>query len=319
MELGTIIYWALISIGGIIGLLWILSGLFTTDQQTVRIVQTFGKFSRVGAAGLNFKLPAPFQTVTKAISLRVMQLDLAEQTKTSNDVFVTIHASVQYHINPERVVDAHYKLADPAAQIKAHVSNGIRAKVPAMTLAEVFQGKDEIAKYVKEELVQTMAGYGFIIDDVLVPNVAPDDKVVQEMNNKFASEQAKVTATNEAEAAYTRRVRAAEADGKEMEEHGKGVAKQRLAISEGARDALKKLEEAGLTPEQATRYQLVLQWLDTQRSLAEKGNTKVIFTNQSPGALGELDAQIGAALMQSQEAAGAPKPAKEAGSAANAA
>jgi regulator of protease activity HflC (stomatin/prohibitin superfamily) len=55
------------------------------------------------------------------------------------------------------VQDAHYKLEDPEAQIKPHVSDGIRAKVPAMTLAEVFEGKDEIAKYVKAELVATMA------------------------------------------------------------------------------------------------------------------------------------------------------------------
>lgn len=303
-DFGIILTWAAWIVGGIFLLFWLSTCVFTVKQQTVRIVETFGKFSRVAGAGLNFKLPAPFQTVSGEESLRILQLDLEEQSKTKNDVFVNTHASIQYHVDPDRVQDAHYKLEDPEAQIKAHVSNGIRAKVPAMTLAEVFEGKDEIAKYVKAELVATMATYGYIIDDVLVPNVAPDAKVVAEMNAKFASEQAKVTATNEAEADYTRRVRAAEAVAREMEEQGKGVALQRKAIADGARDALKSLESAGLNAEQASRYQMVIQWLDTLRALGDKAGSKVIFTNTGPASLHDLENQLSTALMQAAEASG---------------
>ncbi len=58
-----------------------------------------------------------------------------------------------------------------------------------MTLTEVFERKDDIANRVRTELVHVMGHYGYIIDDVLVPNVQPDNKVVQAMNEKNASEQ----------------------------------------------------------------------------------------------------------------------------------
>ena len=44
-------------------LVW--STVFTIKPEEVGVVQTFGKFSRVASPGLQFKLPAPIQMVTK--------------------------------------------------------------------------------------------------------------------------------------------------------------------------------------------------------------------------------------------------------------
>ena len=47
------------------------------------------------------------------------------ETKTKDNVFVTIPISVQNRVRPEKVYDAFYKLSDPMQQIQAYVEQVI--------------------------------------------------------------------------------------------------------------------------------------------------------------------------------------------------
>jgi regulator of protease activity HflC (stomatin/prohibitin superfamily) len=57
--------------------------------------------------------------------LRVNQITLTMETKTKDNVFVTIPISVQNRVRPEKVYDAFYKLSDPMQQIQAYVEQVI--------------------------------------------------------------------------------------------------------------------------------------------------------------------------------------------------
>ncbi len=64
---------------------------------------------------------SPFiDQVSKPVACAISQLDLQEPTKTKNDVFCELFASVLYHRDPDKVVDSFHQLADPEAQIRAH-------------------------------------------------------------------------------------------------------------------------------------------------------------------------------------------------------
>src|ERR1700712_2307319 len=106
---------------------------------------------------------AEVATVSGRVSLRVNQISLTMETKTKDNVFVTIPISVQNRVRPERVFDAYYKLADPVAQIKSYVEQVILGHVPSMTLDEVFASQAGIAAAVKKELDADMAGFGYKI------------------------------------------------------------------------------------------------------------------------------------------------------------
>src|SRR5262245_23033621 len=111
--------------------------LFTVNTSQVAIITRFGKFQRVATDGLNWKWPI-IDVVAGRVSLRVNQISLTMETKTKDNVFVTIPISVQNQVRPERVFDAFYKLSNPAAQIQAYVEQVILGHVPGMTLDEVF-------------------------------------------------------------------------------------------------------------------------------------------------------------------------------------
>ena len=69
---------------------------------------------------LLYLILASFSTVRSAeVALRVNQITLTMETRTKDNVFVSIPISVQNRVRPERVYDAYYKLSDPVAQIKS--------------------------------------------------------------------------------------------------------------------------------------------------------------------------------------------------------
>src|SRR5271157_3559593 len=104
------------AIVGILVLGTILGSFFTVSTAQVAVITRFGKFLRVAEAGLNWKRPF-FDSVAGMVSLRVNQITLTMETKTKDNVFVTIPISVQNRVRPEKVYDAFYKLSDPVAQI----------------------------------------------------------------------------------------------------------------------------------------------------------------------------------------------------------
>src|SRR5580704_11173800 len=127
--------WTLFAIVAFFLLVAILGSFFTVRTAEVAVITRFGKFLRVADPGLNWKRPF-FDTIAGRVSLRVNQITLTMETKTKDNVFVTIPISVQNRVRPEKVYDAFYKLANPTQQIQAYVEQVILGHVPGMTLDE---------------------------------------------------------------------------------------------------------------------------------------------------------------------------------------
>jgi len=72
----------------IIGIFFLLfASFFIVKQQTIAIVERFGKFSRDYGAGINIKIPF-VDKIAGRVNLRIQQLDVIVETKTKDDVFV---------------------------------------------------------------------------------------------------------------------------------------------------------------------------------------------------------------------------------------
>ena len=94
--------------------------MFTVNTAQVAVITRFGKFRRVAADGLNWKWPI-IDTIAGRVSLRVNQIKLTMETKSLDNVFVSIPISVQTRVRSEAVYDAFYKLSDPVAQIQSYL------------------------------------------------------------------------------------------------------------------------------------------------------------------------------------------------------
>lgn len=303
LSVFAILSWIGLGLLGIILLVGLLGMFYSTGPQEMRIIKRLGKAIDVSRENSGLKVKAPFiDSVSEPISLAVQTHPVSERSKTKDDTFVTVTAAIQYKRNPDKLIDSYYRLSDPKVQIETHVGNAIRLRVPTLNLSEVFND-DGLKTHAKTELQETLSEYGWIITDVLISSVQPDDVVVRALNDKYASEQRKVTAKNEADADYLKVTRAAEARAKEMELHGQGLSSQRVEIGKGFAGSIEMLKRAGVPEEQASRQVALVQYMDTLKALADKGAVKVVFANSSPGGFAEIEQGIARALMVSHETA----------------
>jgi regulator of protease activity HflC (stomatin/prohibitin superfamily) len=300
-----VLFLIVLGIIAVIVLSLVLGSFFTVNTAQVAIITRFGKFLRVAEPGLNWKVPY-FDSVTGTVSLRVNQITLTMETKTKDNVFVTIPISVQNRVRPEKVYDAYYKLSDPVAQIKSYVEQVILGHVPGMTLDEVFASQSSIAAAVKLELDADMATFGYEIVNVLVTDIVPDAKVKSAMNDINAAQREQVAANARGEAEKILVVKKAEAEAESKALQGQGIANQRKAIIEGLQTSVEQFQKAveGASSKEVMQLVLVTQYFDTLKSIGESGKSNTLFLAHSPAAVKDVSEQILQSMLVAERANG---------------
>lgn len=266
---------------------------FTVQQQKVAIIERLGKFQKLALPGLNFR--APFlDHVVGYVNLRIQQLDVHVETKTKDNVFVNIMVSVQYHVLPDKIFEAYYRLENPVHQIQAYVFDVVRAKVPNIHLDDLFSKKDEIAIDVRQELHETMSGLGYDILKALVTDIQPDANVKNAINEINTAQRLREAAQEKAEADKIMRVKQAEAEAQASILHGKGIAGQRQAIIEGLGQSVEDLQKASpkLKSTEIMEMVLVIQYLDMLREVGSSSKTNTLFMNHAPQSVQDIGQQI---------------------------
>lgn len=300
-----VVFMILLAFVAIIALTLVLGSFFTVNTAQVAVITRFGKFLRVADPGLNWKVPY-LDSVAGMVSLRVNQISLTMETKTRDNVFVTIPISVQNRVRPEKVYDAFYKLSDPTAQIKSYVEQVILGHVPGMTLDEVFASQSSIAAAVKQELDADMATFGFEIVNVLVTDIVPDAKVKSAMNDINAAQREQVAANARGEAEKILVVKKAEAEAESKALQGQGIANQRKAIIEGLQVSIEQFQKVvdGASSKDVMQLVMVTQYFDTLKSIGESDKTNTLFLSHSPGSVKEVSEQIMESMLVAQRANG---------------
>jgi regulator of protease activity HflC (stomatin/prohibitin superfamily) len=282
-----------IVIGVIVAIVLIALAIFVVRQQTFAVVERWGKFSRVAAPGVNFKIPIA-ERVAGRVSIRVQELNVKIRTKTSDNVFVDLLIAVQYFVDgQDKVWDAFYKLTDPKQQMESWIFDNVRAKVPTMSLDSVFENKDEIAKEIEDSLGVRLSEYGYKLVRALVNDIQPDKGVADAMNEINRQQRLRVAAEYEGEAKKIIVIKEAEADARSKELSGEGIAKQRIAIVAGLRESVKDASDAlGVDPQSVMTLVLMTQYYDMLTDVGKNADTNTILLPHSPGAVGDLREQI---------------------------
>ena len=279
----------------ILGIL--ISMLYVVRQQSVAIVERFGRYQKIATSGIHMRLPFGIDKIAARIQLRLLQSEIVVETKTKDNVFVMMNVATQYRVNEQNVTDAYYKLMRPEAQIKSYIEDALRSSVPKLTLDELFEKKDEIALEVQHQVAEEMTTYGYIIVKTLITKVEPDAEVKQSMNEINAAQRKRVAAQELAEADKIKIVTAAEAEAEKDRLHGVGIAQQRKAIVDGLAESIAELKEAnvGMSEEQIMSILLTNQYLDTLNTFAAKGN-QTLFLPNNPNGVDDIRTQILSAL-----------------------
>ena len=276
----------------------VISSLYVVKQQSVAIIERFGRYQKISDSGIHMRAPFGIDKIAARVQLRVLQSEIVVETKTQDNVFVTMNVATQYRVNESNVKDAYYKLMRPESQIKSYIEDALRSSVPKLTLDELFEKKDEIALEVQKQVAEEMSTYGYIIVKTLITKVEPDAEVKQSMNEINAAQRKRVAAQELAEADKIKIVTAAEAEAEKDRLHGVGIAEQRKAIVDGLADSIKELKGANveLTEEQIMSILLTNQYLDTLNNFADKQGNNTIFLPANPNGVEDIRTHILSAL-----------------------
>lgn len=246
------------------------------------IVQTFGKFSRVAAPGLNFYIP--FIQNICVVDNRLQQKNFQFEAFTADNVSTHLGIAVQFQVEPEDSEKAFFSMSDPYQQINAFIENVVRSEVPKITLLDLFKQQDNISNSVHNSLSDMMKKYGYKICNTLIVSVDPAFKVKEAMNQVYESEQLKIVAKNQADASYISQVRDAEADRDRKILQGQGISGQRLEILKGYEQGVDEMaQKLGITSKDVVDFVLSTQHLDAIERIGTSNNTKTIFLDHKPG------------------------------------
>ena len=273
-------------------------GWFKVKQQTVAIIERFGKFSTIKRPGLRWRVPLIDQIVARP-SMRQQELDVPVTTITKDKVSVVVHTSVQYRINPDKVYDAHYRLTNLGEQFTTYVLAVILAKVPKLELDKVFEQQEEIGLEVQNSLSATLEDFGYTIVRAMVKKVVPDGKVQSAMNDINAAEREKKAAAERGEADKILKVKHAEGEAESKRLQGEGTGKQMVEIAKGRRQAFEELKKAMPEASEADLSQFVMmtQYFDTLREIGAQAKSNTLIVPHSPGALTDIGAQLREAVI----------------------
>eukprot|EP00878_Enallax_costatus_P001263 GHUV01001407.1.p1 GENE.GHUV01001407.1~~GHUV01001407.1.p1 ORF type:complete len:289 (+),score=78.69 GHUV01001407.1:324-1190(+) len=259
-------------------------------EETAALVERFGKYSHVAYPGCNCLNPLCGESIAGRVSLRVQQLEVKCETKTKDNVFVTLVVSVQYQVRREQIFDAFYKLTNSHTQISSYVFDVVRASVPKMILDDVFLEKEAIAMSIKQELTKSMGSFGFDILKALVNDIQPAPKVKEAMNDINAAQRLRIAAVEKAEAQKVRVVKEAEAEAEAKYLQGAGVARQRQAIVAGLQQSVRDFKESvtGVAAQDVLELMLVTQYFDMLKEVGANSKTNTVFTPSTTGTAGDI-------------------------------
>ena len=270
----------------------LFSGVKIVSQQTVLIVETLGKFSRVLYPGINFIIPIIQQIRFKAI-LFGQNIDFTILAITSDKVTIRLDTTLIYHIKPDKVSESFYSLADPISVMKTTIENSIRSYVALQTHEDILQKRDELTQYLVDHLRIKFETWGREIDAFQIKDVVLPKEITDAMSKVIASKRLQEAAEFEGNANKIIRVRAAEADRESRRLSGLGVAEEREAIINGLKESIENMKSAtGAETTSVMNVVMLTQYMDAMKAIGQSENAKVIFLNSNPGSIDDITKQL---------------------------
>jgi len=280
----------------------------------------FSGFARPGCTCLLY----PCENIVGKLSTRVQQLSVNTQTKTKDNVTLTVCVAVQFRVIDRELEPAgdapsglamtrndprnhglwraYYRLTNPGLQIQSYVEDTVRSELPRKTLDEAYEAKDDVAVAVKEALQHEMKQYGYEVVQTLVTDLQPDMKVISAMNEINAQRRMRLAAQEKAEAEKIIIVKRSEAEAEAKYHAGVGVARQRKASVDGLKDSVLEFSGGvhGTTPQDVMHLMMVTQYLDMLKDVGSNPAATTLFVPHGVGAVSDMQEQVRNGMMQAQ-------------------
>ena len=299
---------------GVLAILILVSCFVTVNQGTVAVITVFGKYSRIMAPGLNFKIPL-IEMVNKRISIQNKSVELEFQAVTQDQANVYFKAMLLYAVfnqAEETIKNVAFKFVDERNFMQAlirTIEGTIRSFVATKRQSEILSLRTEIIEEVKKHLDDTLEEWGYHMIDIQLNDITFDEEIIKSMSRVVASNNLKAAAENEGQALLITKTKAAEAEGNAIKisavaekeaamQRGQGIALFREEVAKGMAHAAKEMIDADLD----ASYLLFSMWTEAIKHFAEQGKGNVIFLDGSTDGMQKTVQQLMATIKLNEKA-----------------
>ena len=251
-------------------LLWLATGVYIVGPDEVGVVRTFGKFTRVVQSGLNWKFPAPIETVDTPKVTEVKRIEIGFRT-LKNGQYRTVEKESLMLTGDENIVDAEmivqYKIKDPVAYlfrivgpeltVREAAEASLRTVVGRNKIDETLTtGKFTIQEETKTQLQSVLDNYnsGIHVVAVQLQDVSPPKEVIGAFKDVASAKEDKNRMINQAEGYRNDVIPKARGEAEAMIRDAEGFKESRVKRAEG----------------DATKFTTILKEYRKARSITEK-------------------------------------------------
>ncbi|MDB5133613.1 MAG: hypothetical protein JWP37_216 [Mucilaginibacter sp.] len=280
-----------------VALIILFTSFVTVKQGTIAVLTVFGKYRRILAPGLNFKIPLVEQVYSR-ISIQNRSVELEFQAVTIDQANVYFKAMLLYSVldqSEEAIKNVAFKFIDERNLMQALVrtiEGSIRAYVATKRQSDVLILRRDIVDHVKEQLDQVLETWGYHLMDLQLNDITFDEVIMKSMSQVVASNNLKAAAENEGQALLITKTKAAEAEGNAIkiaaeaerqaaQLRGQGIALFREEVAKGMTAAAKEMEGAHMD----TSVILFTMWTESIKHFAENSQGNVIFLDGSTASM----------------------------------
>ena len=251
-------------------LLWLATGIYIVGPDEVGVVRTFGKFTRVVQSGLNWKFPAPIETVNTPKVTEVKRIEIGFRT-LKNGQYRSVEKESLMLTGDENIVDAEmivqYKIKDPVAYlfrivgpeltVREAAEASLRTVVGRNKIDETLTtGKFTIQEETKTQLQSILDNYnsGIHVVAVQLQDVSPPKEVIGAFKDVASAKEDKNRMINQAEGYRNDVIPKARGEAEAMIRDAEGFKESRVKRAEG----------------DATKFTTVLKEYRKAKSITEK-------------------------------------------------
>ncbi len=251
-------------------LFWLATGVYIVGPDEVGVVRTFGKFTRVVQSGLNWKFPAPIETVDTPKVTEVKRIEIGFRT-LKNGQYRSVEKESLMLTGDENIVDAEmivqYKIKDPVAYlfrivgpeltVREAAEASLRTVVGRNKIDETLTtGKFTIQEETKNQLQSVLDNYnsGIHVVAVQLQDVSPPKEVIGAFKDVASAKEDKNRMINQAEGYRNDVIPKARGEAEAMIRDAEGFKESRVKRAEG----------------DATKFTTILKEYRKAKSITEK-------------------------------------------------
>lgn len=277
--------------------LYILTGFYKVNEGEQAAILRFGKFVRIAHPGLNYHLPAPFETALiepvnksrrveigyRSTKYSVNNTDPLSQESlmlTGDENIINLNCDAMWHI--KNLEDYLFNIANPVNAVKNAAESAIREVIGETPIASALSNeKQQIAEKIEVLLQNTLDNYksGIQIEIVNLLRAEPPMEVIDAYRDVQTSRADKEKTINEALAYNNDVLPKARGESSKIVQTAEGYKEEKISKSKGDTERFLTIYDQYVKQKQLTRDRL---YLETAEKVLKNVDKVIVGTKALP-------------------------------------